>query len=92
MDNFISDPENNRSNVVARVVKIKSEKNIQRHLGIKVELGSDITDKDQALTTTLSEKPKIETMANEKSNLVVEILVLKSENQKTCFELNEKER
>lgn len=59
-------------------------------MGIKVELGSDSDCKQQAVSTTLSDKPKIGTLVGEKSNLVAEIMSLKSENQKICFELNEK--
>ncbi|XP_031637027.1 putative oxidoreductase GLYR1 homolog, partial [Contarinia nasturtii] len=40
MDNFISDPQKYRSNAVARVIKIKTEKEIEQHLGIKTERSS----------------------------------------------------
>lgn len=77
MDDFISDPEKNRSNAVARVIKIKSEADIQRHLGIKDELKSDRDDDYQ-------------TEAPTPNNLIDEIVKLKSENQHLCFELNKK--
>lgn len=90
MNNFIADPEKHRSNATARVVKIKSEKDIHQHLGIKVKLENDCTNEHQALPTTYSDGPKIKASMNEKSNLVAEIVSLKSENQKICFELNKK--
>lgn len=78
MDSFISDPEKYRSNAVARVIKIKSEADIQRHLGIKVELKSNGDDDCQTEAPTPND------------NLIDEIVKLKSENQHVCFELNKK--
>lgn len=89
MDHFISDPDKYRSNAVARVIKIKSEEEIQRNSGIKVELDSGSGCKHKAKSITLSDKTQIELLTNEKTNLIAEILSLKSENQQICFGLNE---
>lgn len=90
MNSFIADPEKNRSNAVARVIKIKSEDEIQRHLGIKVERKRSSAGQHQTESFTLSDKSKIEMLSIERNKLIAEIVSLKSENQKTCFELNEK--
>lgn len=91
MDNFISDPEKYRSNAIARVIKIKSEAELQRHLGIKIELKEQSTAGNfTSESTPFSDNSKIEMLTSEKSNLIAEIVSLKSENQRTCFDLNEK--
>lgn len=90
MDDFISNPEKYRSNAVARVIKIKSEDEIQRNLGIKIESKNETANEHQTESVTLSDMSKIKMLTNEKSNLVVEVVSLKLENQKTCFELKEK--
>lgn len=83
MDNFIRDPEKNRSNAVARVIKIKTEEDVHRHLGIKVERKSECTPQ----ATVVADE--IDKLTNEKSSLISQIVSLKSENQQYCFALNE---
>lgn len=83
MDNFIRDPEKNRSNAVARVIKIKTEEDVHRHLGIKVERKSECAPQ---ATVVVDE---IEKLTNEKSSLIAQIVTLKSQNQQYCFALNE---
>lgn len=81
IDNYISDPQKYGSNAVARVIKIKTEKDIQQHLGIKIERKSVNPVKEATINATA-----------EKNNLIAEIVALKSENQMCCFQLNEKKK
>lgn len=90
MDNFISNPLKYRANAVARVIKIKTEEEIQSHLGIKVEFSDDV-GKNKNESATLTDKSKIESLMKEKSKLIAEIISLKTENQRTCFDLNERQ-
>lgn len=86
MDAFITNPEKYKSNAVARVIKIKSEKDIERQLGIKVERKNTIDCKPEKGPVVLDEA---ELLKAEKVNLITEIDSLKSENQHVNFQLNE---
>lgn len=88
MDKFISDPQKFQSNAVARVIKIKTEADIERSLGIKVERKSTgaVTPKKG------SPKNEIAMLKAEKVNFINEIVSLKSENQQVSFQLNEQEK
>lgn len=91
MDNFIADPQKYRSNAVARVIRIKTEKEIQKHLGIKVEvIHGACGGKNEEKSDTLCGQSKIEVSMKEKNNLIDKIVSLKSENQRISFELNER--
>lgn len=86
MDQFISDPEKYKSNAVARVIKIKNEADIERHLGIKKERknSGDCIPAKKSVTVG-----KIEKFKAEKGNFITEIVSLKSENRQLTFRLNE---
>lgn len=86
MDRFISDPEKFKSNAVARVVKIKTEADIEKHLGIKVERKNSI-DSIPGKSSVASNEADL--LRAEKVNLITEIDLLKSENQYVNFQLNE---
>lgn len=81
IDNYISDPQKYGSNAVARVIKIKTEKDIEQHLGIKIERKSMNRVEEATINASA-----------EKNNLIAEIVTLKSKNQKCCFQLNEKQK
>lgn len=89
MDEFISDPQKYKSNAVARVIKIKTEADIERHLGIKVESNNSVGHMPGKKTSKLDE---IEILKDEKTNLITEIVSLKSLNQKISFELDKQKK
>lgn len=71
------------------MIKIKKEEDIQRRLGIKSE-PSDVVDEQKEKKCSVS-KSQVETIMEEKNNLIATIISLKLENQQLCYKLNERD-